>query len=353
MNEKAEPTIGGSENSHAYIRCRLRADSTMTMIGNGTPCSYLIRARRADPESELCVTEIDSTHSCPATVRHKRNSTDSSVGPVYTREKLKDLVQKWQDCLATESSQSQNENTTSEASSSASDPKARARRPVRESARVERYIFEPPLQRSRTPPATVSKSSKRTLQDARVELHHPKSTFRRKSAPAWSAASARRSVPSRQPRLSDTTASGRVTPNSGALGPARPPAVPLRTSGLSTVSLHATPNQILASMPPTAPSTSARSTQSGPIRRFLATTFLVPAQRDVLARALESAGVLGAEDVVKLLFFHNDILKAFGDELLVGSAESWPADARVRTITEALQAVVEGARVEAKLGKSS
>lgn len=351
MNEKAEPTIGGSENSHAYIRCRLRADSTMTMIGNGTPCSYLIRARRADPESELCVTEIDSTHSCPATARDERNSTDSSVGPVYTRAKLKDLVQKLQDCQATESSPS--EDTTSKESSSTSDPKATIRRPVRESARVERYLFEPQLQRPHTPPATASTSLKRNTQDAPVESNRAKSKVRRKSAPARSAASARRSVPSRQPRLSDPTASRRATPNSGALGPARPPAAPLRTSGPSTVSLHATPNQILASKPPTAPSTSARSAQSGPIRQFLATTFLVPAQRDVLARALESAGVLGAEDVVKLLFFHNDILKAFGDELLVGSAESWPADARVRTITEALQAVVEGARVEAKLGKSS
>ena len=352
MNEKAKPTIGGSENSHPYIRCRLRSDSTIRTIGNGTPCSYLIRARGANPESELCVTEFNSTHSCPAAARHKRNSTDSSVGPVYTRAKLKDLVQRLQDCQSAESSQ--DEDSTNEESSSTSDPKES--RPVRESAHVGRYRFAPSLQPQRAPPVTASASSKRVARDAPVESNRSKPKSRRLSGPASAAASMSRSVPSRKPRSSDPAASRRVTSISGALDPAPLFAKPLRTGALSTVFSQVTPNQTSLSGTPL---TTSRSPQSGPIRQFLAATPLPPihplppVQRDVLARALESAGVLKAEDLVKILFFHDDILEAFGANLLVGSAASWLADSRFRTIGEALQAVVEGARVEAKLGKSS
>lgn len=350
VNERAEPAIDQSENHHVNIRCRLRTDSTIDKIGKGKPCSYLIRARRADPESELCVTETNSTHSCPAAARKERNATDSSVGPVYTRAKLKDLVQRLQECQAVESAQ--DEDSASEESSTTPDPKAS--RPVRESAQVGRYIFAPSLQPQRAPPATASTSSKRVARDAPVKAKRAKSKIRRRSAPAWSATSTSRSVPSHKPRSSGPTASRCVTSNSGARDPAPLFAKPLRTGGPSTVFLQKTPKQTsLASTPSAPPLGTSPSTQSGPIRQFLGGTSLLPVQRDVLAHALESAGVREAEDLVKVLFFHDDILKAFGDQLLVGRVESWPADSRFRTINKALQAVVEGARVEAKLGKSS
>ena len=354
VDNQGEPTILLSDHSSARLRCRLRSDTTLDKVGEGTPCTYLIKAGRQNPNSALRITEFNPIHSCPTSARQERNRSDESVGPVYTRGKLEGLArmleaEKRRGHQSTQSAQ------PPEQEGETPTPRLNANgRPIRKATQDADYTSNPPLVRPPTSPATTgasaTSSSKRVARDAPVESNRSKPKSRRLSAPASDAASMSRSVPSRKPRSSDPTASRRVTLNSGALGSAPLFSKPPRTGGPSTVFSQATPKQ--TSLPGT-PSTTSRSTHSGPIRLFLATTDLVPTQRDVLARALESAGVREAEDLVKVLFFHDDILKAFGDQLLVGSAESWPADSRFRTVGEALQAVVEGARVEAKLGKSS
>ncbi|GAA5989131.1 hypothetical protein JCM10908_001172 [Rhodotorula pacifica] len=307
---KAEPTIMSSDFLRSNIRCRLRSDSTTAAIGVGKPCVYYIEATRQNSESDLCVVEVISTHSCPADVRRKRNSTDDSVGQVYTQPEV-------------------NANG----------------RPIRQSAQNTHYIFAPSLRQptgssasGQAKPvapkraiAATAAPGEGTKLPKRARLTKQAKSPATGEAATWSGMESLHAIPS---------FATRTVPPAGI----QPPAKPMRALPASTHMPYSRPHATSMALAPRL--RAAGPEQTATILPFLATDSLNPAQRKVLASALVSAGVSSADDILKVLFLQKAVLTSFGAQLQP-QADAWPSDERFRTIGEALFAVVEEARTAA------
>lgn len=90
-----EPVVASEDDVSPVVRCRLRADSTSTEIGSGSPCSFGVEGHRFKHDAERTqVFNIDSVHTCPEAARDARMySYLSGVGTRThdTRELLESL----------------------------------------------------------------------------------------------------------------------------------------------------------------------------------------------------------------------------------------------------------------------
>ncbi|GAA5862988.1 hypothetical protein JCM3774_006712 [Rhodotorula dairenensis] len=352
LREKVEPTIASSEASHALIRLQ-------------------------DLEGDLYVTDVDSSHSCPAAERHARTASDAAVGPLYTRRKLDALVRKLQ---AQQQRRLERADGTDDFSSRSEvsetplpAPEVRSNgRPIRASAQDTRYVFAPSLRPQTSPgvPANAGPSSsspKRHSNGGAPGPKEAKAKRRRTLLPVPASATPASAGPSSSLWRSTLDALPPLVPPApaAALGSTSTSSADAIVEAASRAGLEVSSSRstarvllqqpqsdagapMLASVTLRQPPDPANS--NAPIRAFLAATGLDPVQRDVLAAALTSAGFGSIGDFASLLFLERGNVRVVGAQLRQ-PAESWPASLRFRTMGEALEIIVSEFWAGAGIGK--